>query len=252
MKIRRKALATAALLCALVASLVVTVAPAAAEFLGPAPIRNLDEGGMQFPESTGPEAAEEYPFKVTLGEEQFLRQASPTEVDVYYPGHSPALAIKATEAHDANGATVPTTLELTAGDVVTLTVHHREGNPGAAGAPFDYPIVDGAGWPGGFQTVTVPLEISIAESERKIIEANPAATLGPLPVIACKVPTLRGYSLRGAKNRLRAAHCGIGAVHLATGATIGKGKVVKQFHGAGTELAAGAPVAVKLGPAPSR
>jgi hypothetical protein len=207
---------------------------------------------MQFPEITGPEAAEEYPFRVDLGGERFLEQASPTEVDVYYPGHLPAVAIKATEAHDADGATVPTTLELTAGDVVTLTVHHREGNPAAAAAPFDYPVVDGAGWPGGFQTVTVPLENSLAELERKIIEANPAATLEPLPVPTCKVPTLRGYSLRGAKNRLRAAHCGVGAVRLATGATVGKGKVVKQFHSPGTELAAGAPVAVKLGPAPSR
>jgi PASTA domain len=61
------------------------------------------------------------------------------------------------------------------------------------------------------------------------------------------VPTLRGYSLRGAMNRLRVAHCGIGAIHLAAGATAGKGTVVKQFHPAGTNLEAGAPVAVKLG-----
>jgi beta-lactam-binding protein with PASTA domain len=96
------------------------------------------------------------------------------------------------------------------------------------------------------------MENPFAESERKIIEANPAATLEPLPIPTCKVPSLDGYSLRGAKNRLRAAHCGIGAVHLATGATLGKGKVVKQFHAAGTELAAGAPVAVKLGVVGSR
>jgi hypothetical protein len=47
--------------------------------------------------------------------------------------------------------------------------------------------------------------------------------------------------------RLRAAHCAIGQVHLAAGATAGKGKVVKQFRAAGTDLAAGTPVAVKLG-----
>jgi hypothetical protein len=63
MKIRRKRLAAPAFLCALAASLVIAVAPAAAEFLGPAPIRNLDEGGMIFPEVTGTEAAEEYPSK---------------------------------------------------------------------------------------------------------------------------------------------------------------------------------------------
>jgi hypothetical protein len=233
--------------CALVVSLVIAVAPAAAEFLGPAPIRNLDEGGMLFPAITGPEAPEEYPFHVTLGEEQFLRQVTPTEVDVYSAGDSGASPITAEPAHDAVGAAVPTTLELTARDIVTLTVHHRDGNPAAAGASFVYPISGGAGWTGGFTTVVVPMENPFAESERKIIEANPPATLEPLPVITCQVPTLRGYSLRGAKNRLRAAHCGVGAVHLAPGATAGNGKVVKQFHPAGTELAAGAPVAVKLG-----
>ena len=36
------------------------------------------------------------------------------------------------------------------------------------------------------------------------------------------------------------------------GRRAGKGKVVKQFHAVGTELAAGAPVAVKLGAAASR
>jgi hypothetical protein len=246
MKIRRQTLAATAFLCALVASLAIAVAPAAAEFLGPAPIRDLDEGGMQFPTITGPEAPEEYPFRVDLGEEQFLRQVSATEVDVYYAGHQRAFSITAEEAHDAVGAAVPTTLEETGPAEVTLTVHHREGNPGAAGASFVYPISAGSGWTGGFTTVVVPMENPFAQAERKIIEANPPAAIEPPPVITCKVPTLRGYSLRGAKNRLRAAHCGIGAVRLATGATAAKGKVVKQFHPAGSELATGAPVAVKL------
>jgi hypothetical protein len=204
---------------------------------------------MLFPAITGPEAPEEYPFHVTLGEEQFLRQVTPTEVDVFSAGDPGASPMTAEPAHDAVGAAVPTTLELTGRDIVTLTVHHRDGNPAAAGASFVYPISGGTGWTGGFTTVVVPTEnpFAFAESERKIIEANPAASLEPLPAPTCKVPALRGYSLPGAKNRLRAAHCGIGVVHLAAGATAGKGKVVKQFHAAGTELAAGAPVAVKLG-----
>jgi PASTA domain len=201
---------------------------------------------MIFPAITGPEAPEEYPFHVTLGEEQFLQPVSATEVDAYYAGYSRAFAINAEEAHDAVGTAVPTTLELTARDVVTLTVHYREGNPADAGAPFVYPISTGSGWTGGFTTVVVPMENPFAAAERKIVEANPPAPTEPLPVPACKVPSLRGYSLRGAKNRLRAAHCGIGSVRLADGATPGKGKVVRQFHPAGTELAAGTPVAVKL------
>jgi hypothetical protein len=182
---------------------------------------------------------------------------SPTEVQVVYTDGTESFAITAEKAHDADGARVPTTLEMTGEDEITLTVHHRAGNPAADGAPFDYPITAGEGWEGGpYQTVIVkgpPDETELREMsereriERKILEASPAAQVEPPPVVACRVPTLSGYSLRGAKNRLRAAHCGIGAVHIAAGATAGKGKVVKQFHAAGTELAAGAPVAVKLG-----
>ena len=78
---------------------------------------------------------------------------------------------------------------------------------------------------------------------------EPPAPLEPAPAapIPCTVPALHGLSLHAAKARLRAAHCAIGQVRLAAGATAGKGKVVKQFRAAGTELAAGAPVAVKLG-----
>jgi hypothetical protein len=237
----------AALLCALVASLAVAVAPAAAESGDAAPVRNLDDGGMVFGTIAGPEAPEEYPFHVGLGEEQFLEQISATEVGAFYPGHAPAFLLSAEAAHDAVGATVPTTLQQTGPEQVTLTVHHREGNPAADGAPFVYPITAGTGWPGGFHTVTVEMNNPLGNAGEGVRETNPPAPTEPIPVPTCKVPSLRGDSLRGAKNRLRAAHCGIGAVRLAAGATAGNGKVVKQFHAAGTELAAGAPVAVKLG-----
>jgi hypothetical protein len=49
------------------------------------------------------------------------------------------------------------------------------------------------------------------------------------------------------KRLLLGSDCGVGGVHLARGATRGKGKVVKQFRAAGTELTAGTPVAIKLG-----
>lgn len=66
--------------------------------------------------------------------------------------------LAAEEAHDAVGTDVPTTLTKTGGDVVTLSVHFLEGNPAAGGAPFEYPIVGGAGWPGGFHTEHVTIE----------------------------------------------------------------------------------------------
>jgi hypothetical protein len=230
------------------------VAAASAEETDTAPIQEYDNGPYFW--ITGPESPERHPLRVTLREEQFLEQVSPTEVEAEYAGHSLAFRIVATKAHDADGTNVPTTLEVTGRDVVTLVVHHRAGNPAAGGAPFDYPITPGEGWEGGFQTIIVkgpPDETELREMserermEKTIIEASPAAQIEPPPVPTCKVPTLRGYALRGAKNLLRGAHCGIGAVRLAAGATVGKGKVVKQFRAAGTELAAGAPVAVKLG-----
>jgi hypothetical protein len=210
-----------------------------------------------FSEIHGLESPERYPLRVDLARRQGLRQVSPTEVQVVYTDGTESFAITAEKARDAEGAGVPTTLEMTGEDEITLTVHHRAGNPAAGGAPFDYPITASEGWEGGqYQTVIIkgpPDETELREisererMEREIIEASPAAVVEPPPVVTCKVPTLRGYSLRGAKNRLRVAHCGVGAVHLAAGATLGEGKVVKQFHAAGTELAAGAPVAVKLG-----
>jgi hypothetical protein len=183
-----------------------------------------------------------------LGPRQELRQQSDTQVGVYFKEDGAlAFAVESPGAHDADGATVPTTLEKTGEEEITMTLHFRAGNPAASGAPFVYPIVAGAGWEGGWMSFSSLIPGEFERSEQHITEANPPAAIEPPPVITCKVPTLRGYSLRGAKNRLRAAHCGIGAVRLATGATAAKGKVVKQFHPAGTELAAGAPVAVKLG-----
>jgi PASTA domain len=214
-----------------------------------APLRDLDEGGMGFPMIQGPESPERYPFRVSLGEEQFLRQLSPTEVQVFNAGYSSARTIEAVKASAADGAKVPTTLEQTGRDVVTLVVHHRAGNPAAGGAPFDYPIIQGEGWEGGFFTGIVQMSNPNGE---------PAGTLTdePSPSIRaaawCMVPRLGGLDLRAAKARLRAAHCRVGAVHLAAGATVAKGKVVKQFHAAGTKLAAGASVAVKLGADASR
>jgi hypothetical protein len=245
---RRKVIVAVAIACALVASLAISVAPAAAEAPDSASVRSITDGGFEFPEITGPEAPEEYPILMELGPRQELRQESETQVGIYFKEDGVlAFSLASPGASDAEGATVPTTLAKTGEDEITMTFHFRAGNPAAGGAPFVYPITTGAGWPGGWHGFSELIPGEFERAERQIIEANPPAAIEPLPVITCKVPTLRGYSLRGAKNRLRAAHCAIGAVRLADGATVGKGKVVKQFHPAGTELAAGAPVAVKLG-----
>lgn len=253
MKVWRQTLAAASLLCALVASLAIAVAPAAAEPPDSAPVRSVNEGGFTIAMITGPEAPEEYPFLMELDPRQELRQETETRVGVYFKEDGVlAFSVESPGAHDAEGATVPTTLEKTGEDEITMTFRFRAGNPAAGGAPFVYPITTGAGWEGGWQSFSQLIPGEFERAEQKIVEANPPAPTEPPPTPTCKVPTLRGFSLRGAKNRLRAAHCGIGEVHLAAGATLGKGKVVKQFRAAGTELPAGAPVAVKLGAAASR
>jgi hypothetical protein len=243
-KRRGRLAAFAALPCALVVSLAFGVAGAAAETGDSAPIRPVSESGFGFPEITGPEAPEEYPLQFEpVGPEGRMRQVSDQEIVIEYvdSGHI-AYSLYAEPAHAADGATVPTTIALTEdvdGPVVTLIVHFRAGNPAAGGAPFDFPIVEGTGWEGGYRTFS--FELNEPTSPATIPPPAPAP-----PDPTCTVPSLRGLGLRAARERLRADDCAIGRVHLAAGATTGKGKVVRQFKSAGTRLTAGTPVAVKL------
>jgi hypothetical protein len=68
----------------------------------------------------------------------------------------------------------------------------------------------------------------------------------PPSPLSCKVPKLKGKKLGGAKKALRAAHCKLGKVTKAMGATAKTGKVVKQSVKAGAKKAANAKVNVKL------
>jgi hypothetical protein len=114
------------------------------------------DGTMSFRSIGGPSGPEDFSWQVSLSEDQVLEQLDDQTAQVFWvPGHEPAFTINATLAHDAIGTNVPTTLAVSDGDVITLTVHHRDGNPLAGGAPFAYPIVAGAGWEGGFQTQVV-------------------------------------------------------------------------------------------------
>lgn len=113
------------------------------------------DGAMSFGEITGPSGPEEFSWEVELEPEEELVQIDETEAKVLYtvPGNHVAFTIDATLARDAIGTRVPTTLAVVEPNTITLTVHHREGNPLTGGAPFDYPIVAGAGWEGGFVQV---------------------------------------------------------------------------------------------------
>jgi hypothetical protein len=189
--------------------------------------------GGSFPTIHSPSDPEEFSWEVKLGAWQELRYIDEHDVGVYYSNGQLAIDIKAGPASDAVGATVPTTIDLTGENVVTLIVHHREGNPAAGGAPFVYPVVSGAGWEGGFHT-----EIVHIESSAPPLEAQPPS---------CVVPRLKGSTLKGARKLLVGANCSIAAIGKAKGGSMATGRVVRQAPKPGWTLAPGSGVNIRLG-----
>lgn len=187
--------------------------------------------GVQFHEIQSAADPEDFCWEVQLEEEQELRPIDQQHVGVYSTGETEYLAgeIAAEPAHDAEGASVPTSIAVTGERDITVSVHHREGNPAAGGAPFDYPISPGVGWEGGFQTVVTTMP--------------PGESPPSVPMTACKVPNLVGRSLPAARKKLKRANCRLGPIH---GKRSRSARVVKQFRKPGASLPAGAKVAVKL------
>lgn len=212
------------------------VAPAGA---GAEPVPPYD-GLMTFQTIQGPEGPEEFTWEVKLDEEQELRQVDDREAGVYYtdPEEHLAFSIKAIAAHDAEGKTVPTTIAVTLPNTITLTVHHRDGNPDAVGEPFDYPVSAGNGWEGGFQSheIVGPAD----ESQRPTPPTSVTLQTSEAP---CVVPDLGGRTLRASRKMLRRSHCKLGEVR---GERSRGSRVVRQFRLAGRSLPAGTEVGVKL------
>jgi hypothetical protein len=198
--------------------------PVAAATEPPSPI----DGAMQFPAIQGADGPEEFVWEVSLAPDQELRQIDDRSAGVYYtdPGTSLAFSITAVAAHDAIGTAVPTTLAVTQPNLVTLTVHHRDGNPAASGAPFNYPVVSGEGWEGGFHTTFI---------------AMPAEEAAPAPT--CTVPDLDGRTLRTSRKLLHRSHCKLGRVR---GERNRAAHVVQQYRLAGKSLPDWTPVDVKV------
>jgi photosystem II stability/assembly factor-like uncharacterized protein len=83
----------------------------------------------------------------------------------------------------------------------------------------------------------------------------PASTAPPTTLIAtaklkpkCKVPILKGKSLKAAAKRLKAAHCALGQVTKKEGATAKDGEVTKVSGKPGKTLPAGTKIKVTLAP----
>lgn len=218
------------MLSVLVAALACLALPAAAVAAEPCSFPNGFL--MSFPAIHGPEDPEDFCWEVKLGEGEELRQIDETHAGVFWEDGTQAMTITAQLAHDVEGVAVPTTLAVTEPNLITLTVHHRAGNPLAGGAPFYYPVVAGKGWEGGFQTVTVDMPPSTEQGTKQ-----------PAAVPTCKVPYLQGRTLRAARRALRSADCRLGPVQ----GEGGRGaKVVRQYRPANKVLPAGTAVGIKL------
>jgi hypothetical protein len=195
-------------------------------------------GAMSFPEIHGPADPEEYCWEVDLSEGQYLQQVSATEAEVFFESGHEAYAIKAMEAHDAIGTTVPTTLAVTDPNLITLSVHHRAGNPDVGEATFDYPILAGSGWEGGF--ISVQIQGPLDEAELKPKPAPPAQEA---PIPNCEVPVLQGRTLKAARRVLSLAGCQLGPIR---GQRHRGARIVKQYRPAFMTLPAGTAVGVRL------
>jgi hypothetical protein len=142
----------AATLLALLSCVSIGSASAAAD---PSPLP-VYSGGMPFPTIHSAADPEEYSWEVELEDTQELVAIDDRHAEVYSTeDHHPMTSISAEPARDADGSNVPTSLAVSAGNIITLTVHHRAGDPVAGGAPFDYPVTYGPAFEVGFSTVRV-------------------------------------------------------------------------------------------------
>ena len=196
------------------------------------------DGAMYFPSIEGPLAPEEYAWKIVLGPDQELKQLDDQHAAVVYEDGHVAFGIAAEAAHDAVGATVPTSLSVSEPDILTLIVHHRDGNPKAGGAPFNYPVLGGSGWEGGFITGTVAMP---APEKWPEVSADKVTSI-------CSVPGLGNGSLKKARRLLQEAGCRIGDVNRRNGTHAQAGRVVRQRPKAGASLPAGSAVDITLAP----
>lgn len=220
-------------LLALAVALLAAVAPSASA-AEPCPPY---DGAFPFPMIQGPEGPEEYCWEVTLNEDQELRQVDEHHVGVYRASNEvQAWQIDAPAARDAMGASVPTTIAVSGENLITITVHHRNGNPAAGGAPFHYPVSQGPSYETGFATVVVNMP-------PPTVQPPPPTATSEAPAY-CVVPSLQGKSRRAAARELRLANCGLGPVR---GENSRGAKVVKQYQPAGKQLPEGSVVGVKLG-----
>lgn len=198
----------------------------------------LYDGAMTFPSIQEREGPEQFSWEVNLYEGQYLEQLDESHAGVFYESGHPAFSIEAIAAHAADGVTVPTTLAVTQPNFITLTVHHRAGNPNAGGASFDYPVIAGSGWEGGFQSYEIegPPALEDPRSKQPQFQSEPT----------CVVPDLSNRTLRASRKILHASHCRLGRVRGERNPAV---HVVEQYRLVGKVLPVWTRIDVKALPA---
>jgi large repetitive protein len=99
--------------------------------------------------------------------------------------------------------------------------------------------------------VTVTTVAGMAVSPQSFSYSVPAPPVGSAPVglsPTCRVPKLKGRTLKSAKKRIRAADCRLGKLTKKEGATAKDGEVVKQVPKPGATVPANTKVKVTLAP----
>jgi sugar lactone lactonase YvrE len=155
-------------------------------------LRPLNDGGMIWNAIRDVTAPEEYSWRVELSDDQRLELVDDHHAVVYYNDHTPAFSITAQPGHDATGIEVPTTLAVSNGKIVTVTVHYKAGHEGK---PFVYPIIEGSGWEGGLTTTIIdfynkpPEEEEEEETAIEDVSYVRVAALGaPVPLLNSNLP----------------------------------------------------------------
>lgn len=110
-------------------------------------LRPAYDGLMAFQDIRTPSSPKTFSWEVLhLGEGETLHLIDEHHAGVFWDDGTLAMLITATSAHDADGKEVQTTLVVSEGNVLTLTVHHDV-------AGIIYPVVAGVGYEGGFQQI---------------------------------------------------------------------------------------------------
>jgi sugar lactone lactonase YvrE len=115
--------------------------------------RPLYDGSMTFEAIRSPDSPESYSWEVQLEEGQTLKLTSEHSAEIYYEDGTPAMEIDAEPAHDATGAEVPTSLAVSGGNEVDLTIHHHALT--SEGKTVVYPVLAGSGYQVGHEEVIV-------------------------------------------------------------------------------------------------